>query len=250
MQSHLACREIRFLEELSLNALPSLQTLVYDGWLLRFANGCTGRANSVQSLYPGVIPLEEKIEQCEHVYASRGLPILFKLTVASQPPSLDEVLERRGYWTRPRVSVQTKQLSRTEPSVPNIRVESALNDEWITAFFRLAHVRGDRRETITAMLKKILPATGYASLHVDGEIIAVGLGVLERGWVGLFDINTAGEHRRQGNASAIVRALSAWAVSCGVEKAYLQVVTENTPALALYEGMGFREAYRYWYREK
>jgi ribosomal protein S18 acetylase RimI-like enzyme len=250
MQSEHACSEIRFLEELSLNALPSLQTLVYDGWLLRFANGCTGRANSVQSLYPGAISLEEKIDHCEHIYASRGMPTLFKLTEASQPPILDEELERRGYWTRPRVSVQTKRIARTSSSPPDIRIEAAPSDDWLAAFFRIAHVREDRRETIAAMLRNILPATGYASGCVDDETVAVGLGVVERGWVGLFDINTAEEHRRQGHAGAVVQALCAWAVSRKAQNAYLQVVTENDPALALYESLGFRKSYTYWYREK
>ena len=42
--------EIRFYEELSLNSHPAIQTNYYDGWLLRFGNGYTARANSVNML--------------------------------------------------------------------------------------------------------------------------------------------------------------------------------------------------------
>ena len=42
---------IRYLEELSLNALPSLENIFLDGWVVRFANGYTKRANSVNPLY-------------------------------------------------------------------------------------------------------------------------------------------------------------------------------------------------------
>jgi ribosomal protein S18 acetylase RimI-like enzyme len=36
----------------------------------------------------------------------------------------------------------------------------------------------------------------------------------------------------------------------GAKTAYLLVTTVNDPALTLYKGIGFREAYQYWYRAK
>ena len=55
--------KIRQIEELSLNAHPGIKTELYDGWILRFANGYTNRANSVNMLYGGSINLEEKIDE-------------------------------------------------------------------------------------------------------------------------------------------------------------------------------------------
>ncbi len=52
---------ITALEELSLNAWPSHQTLLLDGWIIHLANGYTRRANSVNPLYPGNQALDQKI---------------------------------------------------------------------------------------------------------------------------------------------------------------------------------------------
>jgi len=87
--------KILLYEELSINAHPALQTQVYDGWVLRFANGYTGRANSVYPLYPSSLDLHEKITECERRYFAQELPAIFKLTDADM--DIDKVLEEMGY---------------------------------------------------------------------------------------------------------------------------------------------------------
>ena len=52
--------EIILYEELSMNAHPSIKTQLFDGWVLRFADGYTNRANSVNPLYPSEMAIEEK----------------------------------------------------------------------------------------------------------------------------------------------------------------------------------------------
>ena len=53
---------IKMIEDLSLNAWPSHQIQLYDGWLLRFSYFYTHRTNSVEQIGPSTIPLEEKID--------------------------------------------------------------------------------------------------------------------------------------------------------------------------------------------
>jgi len=36
----------------------------------------------------------------------------------------------------------------------------------------------------------------------------------------------------------------------GIKKAYLAVVNDNTIAKKIYDKLGFKEIYKYWYRKK
>ncbi|MCX6093274.1 MAG: GNAT family N-acetyltransferase, partial [Candidatus Bipolaricaulota bacterium] len=56
--------------------------------------------------------------------------------------------------------------------------------------------------------------------------------------------------RRQGLGRGLMRGLMAWGRELGAERVYLQVVLQNAPAVALYEELGFQEAYQYWSRVK
>lgn len=240
---------IRFLEEISLNALPSLQTVVYDGWLLRFANGLTGRANSVQMLYPGRLPLDEKIAFCEEVYRLRNQRTIFKLTEASLPAGIDAALDRRGYSVLTPVGVQTASTGLVEVD-DGVLIEDRISRTWLDAFCGMADLSADRRATLEAILSHIVPRSAFARRIVAGEIVAVGLAVAEQGWIGLYDIRTADAHRRRGHGSAVMRSLMSWGCRNGADNAYLQVTKGNYPAEAMYEKLGFREAYTYWYRTK
>jgi len=58
----------RDLEELALTTWPALQQWLYDGWVVRFADGHTRRANSINPLYPSHQDAAAKIAQCEQWY--------------------------------------------------------------------------------------------------------------------------------------------------------------------------------------
>ncbi|WP_396020286.1 GNAT family N-acetyltransferase [Bacillus sp. ISL-34] len=79
---------------------------------------------------------------------------------------------------------------------------------------------------------------------------AIGLGVLEDKYIGLYNIITHENFRNQGNGAILISNLLHWGKENGAKNAYLQVIETNAPALNLYRIMGFEEKYKYWYRIK
>ena len=68
------------LETMANAAMPALETQPYDGWMLRFGQGYTKRANSVHPLHASTLDLETKIAFCEEQYAACNQPTIFKMT--------------------------------------------------------------------------------------------------------------------------------------------------------------------------
>ncbi len=242
---------IRALEELSLNAWPCLQTVHYDGWLLRFAEGYTRRANSVNPLYPSTLGVEEKIRYCEAVYTARGQDTVFKLTEAARPEGLDTVLAGLGYIHDAPTSVQVCELSDLQlPDSANVTLSEQISEDWLADFCRLNAVNARHIPTMARMLNSIVPERAFTRLRAGAETVAVGLAVLERGYIGLFDIVTAPPYRNRGYGRQLMLHLLGWGRGRGAARAYLQVMRNNAPALRLYDRLGFREVYGYWYRMK
>ncbi len=242
---------IRQLEEISLNAWPALQTLLYDGWVIRLADGYTKRANSVNPLYPSELDVAEKIAACEKIYRDNNLPVVFKLTTDCCPHDLDTVLATNGYATDSDTSVQLLSLQAWNTGVqPDVNLETALSDGWLAAFCRMSKLDDQRRIKLERILNLIAPAKCFASVQVAGQIAACGLGVAQAGFVGLFDIVTDANLRGKGYGQCVVEEILAWGKAQGAHTAYLQVMLNNGPALSLYAKLGFQEAYRYWYRIK
>jgi len=234
-----------------MSAWPAMQSMTYDGWVLRFADGYTKRANSVYPLYPSEINLDEKIKFCASFYRTRGLPTVFKMTHASAPADLDPRLDALGYRIDSPTSVQTLDLSNGKQEIPG-GVDLTSNDTeiWHEAFARMNNVPPDHRATHENILHAIMPDKCYASISVDGQIVGCGLGVLQAGYIGIFDIVIDPDHRGWGHATRLMGALLAWGKGAGANASYLQVMRNNAPALRLYGKLGFQEQYYYWYRIK
>lgn len=76
---------------------------------------------------------------------------------------------------------------------------------------------------------------------------AVGLGVLDGRWLGVFNMGTVPSRRRRGAGQQVLAALLEWGAQRGARHAYLQVERTNHAAISLYEQIGFTAAYEYAY---
>ena len=82
----------------------------------------------------------------------------------------------------------------------------------------------------------------------NGEIIATGLGILDRDYIGIYAIHVREDYRRRGYARQICTGLLNEGKKRGASHAYLQVVKNNDSAEKLYSSLGFRYFYTYWFR--
>lgn len=234
-----------------MNAWPALQTLLYDGWVLRFANGYTRRANSVNPIYSSTIDVDEKIEYCRLLYDAKKLRTIFKMTKEVYPIDLERILETHGFVREAETSVQVVDLSRVDVGKDNlIETSHAADDRWLDSFFRMSKAEIRYKDTLRSMLENIITPRSLASIQHGDSIVACGLGVMCRKTVGLFDIIVDEEFRGKGLGRRILDGILSWAKINGAETAYLQVMVDNKDALALYQKLGFTELYRYWYRVK
>lgn len=239
---------IQHLEAVADRAWPAAEVIPYDGWELRATGrGIGRRVNSVSTTAGGTLPLAEKVAFAEGFYRPRGLAPTFKLTSASLPTDLDAHLAAAGYLLDAPVSVRTRALPASLPTLP-ARLEEHPSEQWCRVNAAAGEHYGSAPAAFLDLIARISAPLAFACVDDGEETGAVGMAVAEGGWVGLFEVGTHPGRRRRGLARQVVRALLAWGVEQGAGQAYLQVMPANTPALALYRSLGFDEAYHYWYR--
>jgi len=221
----------------------------YDGWLLRFANGVTKRANSVNLLYPSTFDPEKKINFCERVFKSKNLPVTFKITAIADPVDIDDRLEKRGYFVHSTVSFQTADVKREKPgSDPEVFATSKIDEKWIKDFIRMNGFDPRSKSTYKGIMERVITPKCMVSIRDGKKTLGVGLGVVEGFYLGMFDIVIDRQYRKRGFGTRLVNSLLRWGIENGAETAYLQVLTGNLLAQRLYANLGFKEAYLYWYR--
>jgi N-acetylglutamate synthase len=232
-------------EERALNAWPALQTVMICGWALRLSGGFTKRANSVNALCPFGAFEDVKLA-AEAVYANKGLPAIFRISPLA-PPDADLILAASGYSFFDPSLMMTAPLDRLARA-PAAQIDAAPTDAWLEGFAGANGVTGAMRHSRDAIVRAIAMPAAFATIRIGEAPVGFGLGVVERGFVGLFDIVVVPEARGRGLGRALTLAIMNWGRDSGAEHAYLAVRRANAVALDLYANLGFSEAYGYHYR--
>ena len=238
---------VRAIEERAFNAWPALEVAVVDGWLLRFAEGYSKRANSANALAP-TAPLETLLPLVEALYRRHGITPCVRLTpLAAQADG--ELLDRLGWTVVDESLVLVSPLAGFDGALlPDIVLEGTASQAWIDGYARASGRADLKRDVLARMLAAIRTDVVFATVSEGARPVCFGMGVLERGMVGLFDIATEPGARGRGHGRHIVRALMGWGRAKGAMRAYLQVTVGNAVARKLYESLGYRECYQYNYR--
>ena len=211
-------------------------------WIVNTDRGFSGRLNACWPLGDPGLPVNEAVDAVEARYAAAGLPPLFK-PVDGLSPELEAELAQRGYAPRTETLMMVGPLlgegGRAEVATdPDHRFEAVYNG-----------AQGDPDDAAERMgaFRRIPAPRGFGVIEIDGEPVAIGGTAIEGDWAGVFGMRTLAVHRRKGLARDILEALFATARAAGASRGYLQVEADNAPAVMLYEGFGFREAFRYRY---
>jgi len=242
------------------------------GWLLRAADGFTGRANSALAVGDPGMPLAAAIDEVCQWYRARGLPAMIAVPFPlgqAQRTGIDRFLAEQGWLVRsgpatvmtaaPDAVAQqatTATVTTAAPAAPGavagqaatalVHVDVAVepDDGWLALY----RYRGQRPPPISRRLLMSAPWQVFASVREAGRVLAIGRMAAAGDWAGFtaFEVHPAG--RRRGLASGIIAALAALARDRGTSGLYLQVENDNAPALSLYNHAGFTGHHGYHYR--
>jgi N-acetylglutamate synthase len=247
-------------------------------WLLRAADGFTGRANSALPLGDPGVPLDEALDYVTGWYRARGLPAMIAVplplppTLALPPtfalPSaspvspassagdshgggLDARLSERSWATRPGpafVMVADLPLAVAVGELPAgaaITADADPDQAWLARY----HYRGtDTQPPVMSDVLTSAQAQAFISIRTGSDVLAIARLSIADGWAGLTAVEVNPNHRRAGLGTAITAAACAEAAARGVRRVFLQVEEGNAGARALYQGCGFRYSHRYHYR--
>jgi len=241
------------LDEWGLLAWPAFEERRIDGWLLRFAEGHTKRANAVYPMNPLKADLSKAIARCERFYRDRGQPAIFRMTASCCPLELDRVLDQRGYafidrtWVLERALCQSS-LQEPEESLSEIAMEIVPIEQWLDAFQRLG-IMDVSSMALRRRLIRVVKGETIPLLAKQGErVLGLNLGIRTGEGIGLFGLYVGEDARRRGIGRGLVKAALQAGLAAGARTAYLQVEDSNEAARGLYEELGFQPSHDYWYR--
>lgn len=260
----LDARRARRIDEVAAAAVAASDEAHVDGWWCR-ANPSAPFRRANAALPPvGTSPgpeLDAAIDRVVDWYRSRGLAVRVQISTGDPAwAGLDEVLAGRGLVVEaPVVVMVAPSTSIAGPPVRtrfdgagvSIEARGGIDEAWVAEVASLhgADAAATRRlRAYGRILTTVGPGALGVAVRVDGRPVAIGFGVCDGPWCGIFGMATASDARRRGAAAAVLRDLAVLATRRGASDLYLQVEDDNDEAAALYRGVGFTPSHQYHYR--
>ncbi len=238
-------------EETCLNAWPALRQVLLDGWVLRFSEGLTRRANSVNPLRADHHDIDALIPACEGLYQRQRLPTIFRLPSIIEP-ALDRQLDALGYGTEGYSHVLYGDIDVVASARdPEVQLSPHPAPQWFRAMAALQNQSSEQSEIYRRIVGAIVIPAMFATLAIDREIVALAYGALHNGLLCYESVVVDPRRQRRGYGRRVIAALAAWAREEGASGACLQVEAGNAAALALYDRIGLKMLlYSYHYRRE
>lgn len=223
---------------------PSTVQYTDEGWVLRATPELPRRGRSNHALVPTrplqPVEYEAALAKVADFAAAHGVACGLQIGPTEYHQHLIEELSTRGWGLQQDVIVMT---AATQTVAADADPEFLLEvDDSATPAWMAAWERCEGRDDADAHAQSVFVSmAGRARFARTGDR-AVGISVEHDGIVGMFCLAVSPDHRRQGLGKALVRAMLA---QHDAPLTYLQVFSDNAAGRALYESLGFQEAYRY-----
>ena len=249
-------KEVKQFQEFLLNSWPAKHYYFLNGWILRFTDGITSRANSVFPIryYGTHETLDYDINIVENAYKAHNLSAVFTMHELFEPENLKDKLLARGYETYDHTSALGIEIDEIKNSKINNNFEYRLFDsrvKEISDFLIKFSKFNEEEQTIIQEINQriVIPKKCYMITKLKKKIIGTLLAVLvPQGFLYVGDVFVHPDFRRQGIAtSMLIKLRDNWAISNGVKTIWLQVEKVNTKALDLYHKLGMSKLYDYYY---
>jgi GNAT superfamily N-acetyltransferase len=250
---------VRFLQENLINSWPAKYYFFHNGWILRFNNGVTYRANSVIPLnyYGNKTTIYKDIEIVERAYQKYNLPTVFMMHDHYKPSYLKSTLiesEYKEYDFTIGMGGHIKDFTSLKVnktfSYSFYNERTTENSDFLSKYSARPKDQQIIIKEITQRIK--IPKKCFILARYQEKVIGTLMGVLEQnGILYLADIVVDPTHRRKGIAiSLCYKAIIDWALPKNAKFVWLQVEIVNKNAINLYKKLGLRELYHYHYLKK
>ena len=238
---------ISVIERHSARSWPALYVTQHHGWELRLSPALASRrVNSLNAVTPEAGQFPDVITEAASICAKKGVKFHIRMLPLAGNEAVEH-LQALGVSGAAETTVKTVSLDREFPVDPRVTIATSMTDEWLNTYLAADwHADGEREVIKSALASVQMPQT-FAMAYDGGVPCAVGRGVVENGWLGIYQIATLPDARRRGFANGVMTALLEWGKSQTAQNAYLQVVSGNAPARTLYKGLGFQPLYTYDY---